>query len=49
MFGLPQMQYCQNLYAGKALQAMIACGPFTTNGELSFEPLKDIMPVVNKE
>ena len=49
LFGVPQMQYCQNLYSGKALQAMIACGPFTINGELSFEPLKDLMPVINKE
>ena len=28
---------------------MIACGPYTVNSELSFEPLKDLLPVINKE
>jgi DNA polymerase alpha subunit B len=31
------------------LQAIVACGPFTVNNELSFEGLKDLMPVIKRE
>jgi DNA polymerase alpha subunit B len=28
---------------------MLACGPFTANNELSYEALKDLMAVVNRD
>ena len=28
---------------------MVCCGPFTVNHELSYDPLKDLLPVINKE
>jgi DNA polymerase alpha subunit B len=28
---------------------MVACGPFTVSNELSFEALKDLMAIVNRD
>jgi DNA polymerase alpha subunit B len=28
---------------------MLACGPFTVNNELSYEALKDLMQIVNRD
>lgn len=36
-------------YNNGALQALVACGPFTVNNELSFEGLKDLIPVIKRE
>lgn len=44
-----QLQFCQNNYCGRPLQLMVACGPYTVNNELSFDALKDLMPVIERE
>lgn len=33
----------------KAVQVMVACGPFTVSNELSYDALKDLMAVVNRD
>ena len=39
----------QKNYAGKALQAIVACGPFTVNNELSYPALKDLIAAVERD
>jgi len=44
-----ELQLHQKSQAGKAVQIMMACGPFTVNHELSYEALKDLMTIVNRD
>ena len=43
------LQTFQKNQGGKALQYMVACGPFTVNNELSYDALKDLMMNVKRE
>lgn len=45
-FTMGQLESYQSKYGGKALQVMVACGPFTVNNELSYVALKDLMAAV---
>ena len=49
IFAPTQLQLHQKSLDGKAVQVMVACGPFTVNNELSYEALKDLMSVVNRD
>ena len=44
-----EVKAVQKSHGGKALQYMIACGPFTVNNELSYDALKDLMMNVKRE
>lgn len=48
-FSLKELEASQSNYCGKALQVMVACGPFTVNNELSYAALKDLMAVVQRD
>lgn len=48
-FTLKQLETMQSNYRGKALQVMVACGPFTVNNELSYAALKDLMAAVERD
>ena len=48
-FTSQQLQYCNNNYKNKALQTMVACGPYTVSKDLSYDALKDLMAEVRKE
>tara|TARA_B110000285_G_C15126955_1_gene620836 strand:- start:1897 stop:2274 length:378 start_codon:yes stop_codon:yes gene_type:complete len=39
----------QKNQGSKALEYMVACGPFTVNNELSYDALKDLMMNVKRE
>lgn len=34
---------------GKAMSYMVVCGPFTVNNELSYEALKDLVAVIQRD
>lgn len=44
-----ELQVHRNNQDGKAIQMMMAVGPFTSNNELSYEALKDLIGVVNRD
>lgn len=48
-FTMKQLEASQRNHCGKALQVMVACGPFTVDNELSYAALKDLMAVVQRE
>jgi len=48
-FTMGQLEQYQKNYHGKAVQIMVASGPFTVNNELSYAALKDLMAVVQKD
>jgi hypothetical protein len=49
MLGDEDVKMSQKNQGGKALQYMVACGPFTVNNELSYDALKDLMMNVKGE
>lgn len=49
IFSLQQLESMQKNYAGKALQTIVACGPFTVNNELSYPALKDLIATVERD
>lgn len=42
------MQFNQKS-SGKAMSYTVVCGPFTVNNELSYEALKDVVALVQKD
>jgi len=49
IFTEQQIRKYQDFSGGKAIEIMLACGPFTVNNELSYEALKDLMQIVNRD
>ena len=49
IFNMKYLEQAQSNFRGKALQIMVACGPFTVNNELSYPALKDLMAAVERD
>ena len=49
IFTEQEIKTFQSNQADKAIEIMLACGPFTINNELSYEALKDLMQIVNRD
>lgn len=49
IFNLKELAQYQKNLNNKAVQVMVACGPFTVSNELSYDALKDLMAVVNSD
>mmetsp|Transcript_29460 Transcript_29460/g.44657 ORF Transcript_29460/g.44657 Transcript_29460/m.44657 type:complete len:164 (+) Transcript_29460:806-1297(+) len=48
-FTIGELKRYSQLQAHKAVQVLVACGPYTVKNELSYEALKDMMGIVNKD
>ena len=48
-FTMGQLESYRNNHASKAVQVIVACGPFTVDNELSYPALKDLMAAVKKD
>ena len=46
---LDSLKKFNELSQSKDMQLMIACGPFTTDDSLSYQPLKDLLEVVKRD
>jgi len=49
MFTWQELKEMHQKQCGKPLQVMVAVGPYTVNNELSFEGLKDLVQLINRE
>jgi len=44
-----ELQVYKKHQGNKALEIMVACGPYTVNNELSYEALKDLIAVISRD
>jgi len=49
IFNYRELSSYQKNLDNKAVQVMVACGPFTVSNELSYDALKDLLAVVNRD